>query len=38
MKNRGLLAAAAAMAIAGMPAQAAAQTCITRAEIAGMMG
>lgn len=38
MKNRGLLAVATAMAMIGMPAQAVAQTCITRAEIAGMMG
>ncbi len=38
MKNRGLLAVATAMAMVGMPAQAAAQTCITRAEIAGMLG
>jgi hypothetical protein len=38
MKNRGLMVVAAAMAMIGMPAQAAAQTCITRVEIAGMMG
>lgn len=38
MKNRGLLAAGAAMAMLGMPGQAAAQACIARAEIAGMIG
>ncbi|KTE38248.1 hypothetical protein ATE62_11750 [Sphingopyxis sp. HIX] len=38
MKNRGLLAVATAMTMVGMPAQAVAQTCITRTEIAGMMG
>jgi hypothetical protein len=38
MKSRGWLAAGTAMAMLAMPSQAVAQTCVTRAEIAGMMG
>lgn len=38
MTNRGLLVAGAVLAMLGLPGQAAAQTCITRAEIGGMMG
>jgi len=38
MTNRGWLAAGAAMAMLAMSGQAMAATCITRAEIAGMMG
>lgn len=38
MKSKGWLAAGAAMAMLGLPTQVAAQTCITRGEIAGMLG
>lgn len=37
MKNRGWVAVGAAMAMLGMSSQVAAQSCITRAEVAGMV-